>query len=63
MLTKGFSGPTELYDLATDIGETSNVAVSHPEIVRKMEEIMEQEHMPSDVFPFSFETSESPQIP
>jgi len=52
---KGLNGPTELYDLATDIGETSNVALSHPDIVKKMVEIMQREHTPSDVFPFAFE--------
>jgi arylsulfatase A-like enzyme len=29
--------PFELYDLSTDIGETTNVAAEHPEIVRKIE--------------------------
>jgi arylsulfatase A-like enzyme len=52
---KGLNGPTELYDLVTDIGETSNVALSHPDIVKKMVEIMQREHTPSDVFPFAFE--------
>lgn len=27
----------ELYNLATDIGETSNVAAKHPEIVRQLQ--------------------------
>ena len=52
---KGLNGPTELYDLATDIKKTSNVALSHPDIVKKMVEIMQREHTPSDVFPFAFE--------
>jgi hypothetical protein len=29
--------PFELYDLGADIGETNNVAASHPEIVAKIE--------------------------
>lgn len=30
------SGEIELYDLETDIGETSNVAAGHPEIVKQL---------------------------
>jgi arylsulfatase A len=50
-------GSLELYDLSADIGETTNVASSHQDIVRKMEEIMKQAHKPSEVFPFAFEQS------
>ena len=46
-------GETELYDLATDIGETNNVASSNPLIVKKMEVVMKKAHTPSDAFPFS----------
>ena len=48
-------GITELYDLSVDTGETNNVASAHPDIVKKMEEIMKQAHTPSVVFPFVFE--------
>ena len=48
-------GTIELYDLSADTGETNNVASSHPEIVKKMEEIMKQAHKPSEIFPFAFE--------
>jgi arylsulfatase A-like enzyme len=54
---KGFQGPSELYDLANDVDETTNVAALHPDIVKKMEEIMERAHTPSDVFPFEFEST------
>ena len=43
--------PLELYDLASDLGETRNVASAHPEIVREMERIMAREHIPSELFP------------
>jgi arylsulfatase A len=46
----------ELYELATDIGETNNIATANPEIVRTMEEIIKQAHKPSEVFPFTYET-------
>lgn len=48
-------GETELYDLSKDPGEENNVASAHPEIVKKMEEIMEEAHTPSEVFPFAYE--------
>ncbi len=34
--------PLELYHLDKDIGETTNIAADHPDIVRKMERIMAQ---------------------
>jgi arylsulfatase A len=48
-------GATELYNLLTDIGETNNISSSNPEIVKKMEEIMKQAHIPSGDFPFASE--------
>lgn len=46
-------GATEIYNLKEDIGETNNVAEQHPDIVKKMEDIMKEAHTPSEVFPFS----------
>jgi len=46
----------ELYDLSSDIGETTNVASSNPEIVKKLEDIIKQAHSPSENFPFTHET-------
>ncbi len=37
----------ELYNLETDIGETVDVADQHPDIVRQIESIMRQEHVPA----------------
>lgn len=42
---------TELYDLQTDVGEQTNVAPQHPEIVRELEAVMRREHTPSELFP------------
>lgn len=37
----------ELFDLNTDIQEQNDISSKHPEIVRKMEEIMIKEHVPA----------------
>jgi arylsulfatase A len=50
-------GPIELYDLETDTAEADNVAEAHPEIVRRLGEIMQSAHTRSDVFPFEGEKS------
>ncbi len=42
----------ELYDLARDAGETTDVASDHPELVDKIAEIMSAEHCPSARFHF-----------
>jgi arylsulfatase len=41
----------ELYDLGTDIGESTDVAGEHPEIVRQIAEIMETARTESQLFP------------
>ena len=45
-------GPIELYDLATDLGEERNVAEEHPEMVRKIAEIMIAARTPSQHWPW-----------
>jgi arylsulfatase len=40
----------ELYNLEDDIGATTDVAADHPEIVAKIEAIMQQQHTPSELF-------------
>ncbi len=42
---------TELYDLANDIGEQSNVADQHPDVLKKLEQLMAEQHVPSEMFP------------
>lgn len=39
----------QLFDPATDLQEQNNIADQHPEIVTKMKEIMEREHVPSEI--------------
>jgi arylsulfatase A-like enzyme len=56
-------GATELYNLSTDEGETTDLSALNPKIVKKMEELMKEAHRPSEVFPFVFESQKSPQTP
>ncbi|MCE5187290.1 MAG: arylsulfatase [Planctomycetaceae bacterium] len=49
---KNSDGPIELYDLIRDVGEQTNIAERHPEIVDRMACIMKQEHQTSETFPF-----------
>ncbi|HYC71983.1 MAG TPA: arylsulfatase [Opitutaceae bacterium] len=42
-----FTGPVELYDLARDPGEATDVAAQHPEVVARLVRIMESAHVPS----------------
>lgn len=41
---------TELYNLANDIGESQDVSASHPNVVKKLESIMAEQHVESDLF-------------
>lgn len=43
----------ELYDLTTDIGETTDVSAAHPEVVTELKEIMHTARTPSEVFAFT----------
>ncbi|MHB1178879.1 MAG: hypothetical protein ACYCZO_11170 [Daejeonella sp.] len=42
----------ELYDLEKDPGETNNVAVTHPEIVKQLVLYINEAHIESQFFPF-----------
>jgi arylsulfatase A len=42
---------TELYDLANDPAETTDVAAQHPEIVEKLLAITQAQHTPSKIWP------------
>jgi arylsulfatase len=42
---------TELYDLAADESETTDVAAKHPEVVARLEKLMKDQHTPSADFP------------
>jgi len=42
---------TELYDLAKDPGEATNLADEHPDILARLEKVMSEQHVPSKLFP------------
>ena len=44
--------PWQLYDLAQDPHETTDVAAKHPDVVAKIKEIAAASHVPSKQFPF-----------
>lgn len=46
---------TELYDMDKDPGEKNNVASQYPDIIKKLEAIMDKAHSPSPLFPFKYE--------
>ena len=48
-------GKIELYNLSEDPGETVDVAKEHPDIVRRMNDIMKQAHIKSEIFSFPYE--------
>ncbi len=41
------TGPIELYNLRTDLGERHDVAAEHPDIVARIRAIMQEAHVPS----------------
>lgn len=51
--------PIELYDLESDLGETTNLAAQHPELVSQFEKIFAKAHTPSPLI--SWENSGSNQ--
>ena len=51
---------TELYNLATDPAESENVAAVHPDIVAKLQKIMDAQHTPSKEFPFKETLDKTP---
>lgn len=51
-LLKNAEAPLQLYNLEEDIGENHDLASQHPEIVSRINRIIEREHIPSKEFPF-----------
>ncbi|MFM1769702.1 MAG: hypothetical protein RJA22_2231 [Verrucomicrobiota bacterium] len=45
-------GKLQLYHLAKDPNETTDVAAQHPEVVARIERLLREQHTPSALFPF-----------
>lgn len=54
MLKKGNDDPLkiELYDLEADVSESEDVSAANPDVVAKVQQLLEREHTPSTDFPF-----------
>ena len=48
---KSRRAPIQLFDLTTDLGETKDVAASHPDVVKRIAEILESARTDSKEFP------------
>ena len=46
--------PTELFDLAADPSETKDIAAEQPDVVRRLEALMNREHVPHPDWPLPF---------
>ena len=46
--------PTELFDLAADPSEKTDVAAEHPQVVARLEALMDHEHVPHPDWPLPF---------
>jgi arylsulfatase len=42
---------TELYDLAKDPRESTDVSAQHPEVVKKLSALAREQHVPSKLWP------------
>ncbi|MBK8101273.1 MAG: arylsulfatase [Planctomycetes bacterium] len=51
-LVKNPDAPVQLFDLANDPGETTDVAAQHPEIARQGAELLRSSRTKSELFPF-----------
>jgi arylsulfatase A len=49
------NGPVELYDISVDLKEKHNLAAKYPEVAKKLGKLMDEAHVPSELFPFAYE--------
>lgn len=52
---KGFHDDIELYDIEADPSEEKNIAAEYPDKVIELKEVMAENHVQSEFFPFPFE--------
>lgn len=51
-ISKNADAPIELYNLNEDEGETNNVAADYPDVVKRVNEIMNEARVDSDIYKF-----------
>jgi arylsulfatase len=56
---RGTAAATELYDLAADETEARDVAATHPDVVKRMERLLDREHLPDPAWPLPFADSKA----
>ncbi len=54
---RSYGGRLALYDLSTDIAETRDVAAEHPDVVRRIEEILATAHGDNADWPLKGKTA------
>ncbi len=54
-MAKNRDAPIELYQLTNDIGEENDIADQYPEIVKKMDSLINEAHVYSENFSFEYE--------
>ena len=58
-IAKDPAAPIELYDLERDLSETTNVAAANPDVVRRVEVIMQRSHTPAALPRWNLKTEAS----
>ncbi len=53
-LKKNKNMPWELYDLTSDPGEKNNIAANHPDILSKMDAVVQSQHQPAHIKEWEF---------
>ncbi|WP_414000249.1 arylsulfatase [Flavobacterium sp. W1B] len=53
-MKKNKNAPWEIYNLRTDVNETTDLASQHPELAKKFEEILKAEHQPTHINDWEF---------
>ena len=57
------AAPTELYDLAADPSESKDLAVAHPDVVARLEAILDREHVADAAWPMPFAAARATPAP
>ena len=53
-MKKNKNAPWEIYNLKTDVNETTDVATQYPELAKQFEAILQKEHQPAHIKEWEF---------